>query len=121
MGDYSWEDLEAFVRKEARISPKKAITPESTVGRDLGQHGDDADEFMQHFFEVFYLDRGDYNFHRYFLMEGEGILYHFIMRLMRKPHSFKRETMTVGMLHQALINGKWDSAALSRPSVSGQR
>jgi hypothetical protein len=114
MKNYTWDDLESFVRKEACLSPKKAITPESTVIDDLGQQGDDADEFMQHFFEVFRLDRGDYDFHRYFLMEGEGILYHFLMKLLRKPHSFKRETMTVGMLHQALIDGKWDSAALSQ-------
>lgn len=119
MSDYSWEELEAFVRKEACISPKKAITAESTVEGDFGQHGDDADEFMQHFFEVFRVDRGDYDFHRYFLMEGEGILYHLVMKLMRKPHSFKREPMTVGMLHKALIAGKWDSVALSRSSIRG--
>jgi hypothetical protein len=114
MGNYTWGDLESFIRKEACVSPKKAITPESTVEDDLGQQGDDADEFMQHFFEAFNLERGDYDFHRYFLMEGEGILYHFMMKLLRKPHSFKRETMTVGMLHRALIDGKWDSAVLSQ-------
>lgn len=112
MGDYSWEDLEAFVRKEACISAKKAVTPESTVEGDLGQHGDDADEFMQHFFEVFGVDRGDYDFRRYFLMEGEGILYHLLMKLMRKPHTFKREALTIGMLHRAVVDGKWDSHAI---------
>lgn len=117
MASHTWEDLESFVRKEACVSPKKAITPESTIETDLGQQGDDADEFMQHFFEAFHLDRGDYDFHRYFLMEGEGILYHLIMKLLRRPHSFKREAMTVGMLHKALIAGKWDSVALSRPSI----
>ncbi|MEX3954955.1 DUF1493 family protein [Trinickia sp. EG282A] len=112
MGSYTWEDVEAFVRKEACISPKKAITPESTVERDLGQQGDEADEFMQHFFETFRLDRGDYDFHRYFLMEGEGILYHLLMKLLRRPHTFKRETLTVGMLYRALVNGKWDSEVI---------
>ena len=121
MGNHTWEDLESFVRKEACVSPKKPITPESTVANDLGQQGDDADEFMQHFFEVFHLDRGDYDFQRYFLMEGEGIVYHLVVKLLGKPHSFKREAMTVGMLHKALIDGKWDSAALSRPSVDRQR
>ena len=112
MGSYTWEDLESFVRKEACISPKKVITLESTVEGDLGQQGDDADEFMQHFFETFHLDRGDYDFHRYFFMEGEGILYHLLMKLLRKPHSLKRESVTVGMLHRALTSGKWDSEAL---------
>jgi len=120
MGKYTWEDLESFVRKEACISLKKAVTLESTVEDDLGQQGDDADEFMQRFFEVFRVDRGDYDFHRYFLMEGEGILYHLLMKLRRKPHTFKRETLTVGMLHQALVHGKWDSEALSQPPFDEQ-
>ena len=112
MASHTWEDLESFVRKEACVSPKKAITPESTSEMDLGQQGDDADEFMQHFFEVFGVDRGDYDFHRYVLMEGEGILYHLLMKLMRKPHTFKREALTIGMLHRALVDGKWDSNAI---------
>jgi len=119
MANHTWEDLESFVRKEACVSPKKAITPESTIETDLGQQGDDADEFMQHFFDAFHLDRGDYDFHRYFLMEGEGILYHVVMKLLRKPHSLKRETLTVGMLHQALIDGRWDSKALSQRQLHG--
>jgi hypothetical protein len=116
MENRTWESLESFVRKEACISPKKSITQESTVEDDLGQQGDDADEFMQRFFEAFRVDRGDYDFHRYFLMEGEGVLYHLLMKLLRKPHSFRRETLTVGMLHRALVNGKWDSEALSQLS-----
>lgn len=62
---------------------------------------------------------GDYDFHRYFLMEGEGILYHVMMKLLRKPHSLKRETLTVGMLHRALIDGRWDSKALSQRQLHG--
>ena len=99
---------------------EKAITPESTIEHDLVQQGDDADEFMHRFFEAFRLDRRDYDFHRYFLMEGEGILYHLFMKLLRKPHSFKREVMTVGMLHRALIDGKWDSVALSTQRSDGR-
>lgn len=114
MERYTWEDLESFVRKEACISPKKSITQGSTVEDDLGQQGDDADEFMQHFFEVFGVDRGDYDFHRYFLMEGEGILYHLLMKLRGKPHTFKRETLTVGMLYNAMVSGKWSAEALSQ-------
>ena len=120
MGIHTWEDLESFVRKDACISPKKAITPDSTIEDDLGQQGDDADEFMQHFFELSGVDRGDYDFHRYFLMEGEGILYHLMMKVLRKPHSLKREKMTVGMLHSALVNGRWDSEALVRGQFGGK-
>ncbi|HVE08296.1 MAG TPA: DUF1493 family protein [Paraburkholderia sp.] len=113
----AWEELESFIRKEACIAPTKPISPQSTVEHDLGQQGDDADTFMQRFFEVFRVDRGDYDFHRYFLMEGEGILYHLLMKLSNKPHSFGRETLTVGMLHRALVSGKWNSEALSQLSL----
>ena len=94
MGNYSWEDLDSFVMKEACISPKKVITLESTFDDDLGQQGDDADLFMQHFFEVFRANSGDYDFQHYFLMEGEGGFYHWLMKLLRKPHTLKRETLT---------------------------
>lgn len=115
MENRSWESLESFVRQEACISPKKKVTPGMSVEDDLGQQGDDADLFMQRFFEAFGIDRGDYDFHRYFLMEGEGLLYHFLSKyVMRRKHSLTREPLTVGMLHEALLSGKWDSGALSR-------
>jgi hypothetical protein len=115
MKSRSWESLESFVRQEACISPRKPITPGMSVEDDLGQQGDEADLFMQRFFEDFDLDRGDYDFHRYFLMEGEGILYHFFSKyLMRRNHTLKREPLTVGMLYAALVSGKWDSRALSQ-------
>ncbi|WP_233805623.1 DUF1493 family protein [Paraburkholderia sp. HP33-1] len=114
MENRSWANLESFVRKEACISSKKSIAPEMTIVDDLGQQGDDADIFMERFFEVFCIDRGDYDFHRYFLMEGEGFLYHLILKhIMRKNHSIKREPLTIEMLHRAIINGKWNSGALS--------
>jgi hypothetical protein len=96
------------------MSPKIPITPEMTVGGDLGQQGDDADIFMQRFFEFFDIDSGDYDFHRYFFMDGEGILYHFIVKyVFRKRHSTEREPLTVGMLRDAMFSGKWDSNSLS--------
>lgn len=117
MRSHTWEDLESFIRKEACISPKKSITQESTIEDDFGQQGDDADEFMQRFFEVFGVDRGDYDFHRYFLMEGEGFLYHLLMKLRGKPHTFKRETLTAGMLYKAMVESKWNAEALSQSSA----
>ncbi|SMG55295.1 DUF1493 family protein [Paraburkholderia susongensis] len=113
MEDRAWESLELFVRQEARLPAKKPVTPDMSVENDLGQQGDDADIFMQRFFESFGIDRGDYDFHRYFLMEGEGLLYHFLTRhVLRRQHSLKREPLTVRMLHKALLSGKWDSGAL---------
>ncbi|GAB2903804.1 hypothetical protein GCM10027093_46500 [Paraburkholderia jirisanensis] len=114
MDEFSWNDLESFVRKEACMSPKKSITEETTVVYDLGQHGDDANEFMEIFFTKFKIDRGDYDFSRYFFMEGEGLISHlFVKYIKRNPHSLKREVMTVGMLYKALVSGRWSCDALS--------
>jgi hypothetical protein len=115
MNSDSWHNLNSFIRREACISAKKTITPAMTIADDLGQQGDEADLFMQRFFEAFRIDRGDYDFHRYFLMEGEGVFYHLIFKyIMRRKHSLKRESLTVGMLHAALLMGKWDSSVLSQ-------
>ncbi|WP_174970851.1 hypothetical protein [Burkholderia contaminans] len=47
------------------------------------------------------------------LMEGEGILYHVVRKyLLRKPHTFKREALTVNMLCKAVTLGRWDSEAI---------
>ncbi|MGN8191352.1 DUF1493 family protein [Burkholderia sp. 22088] len=112
---HMWKTLEAFVRHEAAVSSNRPITEDTTLSDDLGQTGDDADIFMERFFARFNVDRGDYDFGRYFLMEGEGFLYHVIRRfILGKPHTFKREALTVGMLYKAVSLGKWDAEALKK-------
>jgi len=108
-----WEALEAFVRQEAAVSSKRQITADTSLTDDLGQTGDDADIFMERFFARFEVERGDYDFGRYFLMEGEGFLYHVVRKfILRKPHTFKRDALTVRMLCKAVSLGVWDSAAI---------
>jgi len=63
---YTHDDLVAFIREEACMSSKKSITDDMDVVHSLGQHGDDADEFMEKYFDTFKVDRGDYDFRRYF-------------------------------------------------------
>ncbi|MCC8393567.1 DUF1493 family protein [Paraburkholderia sp. MMS20-SJTR3] len=113
MSHPSWENLESFIRKEAGMS-SKPIGLDMSVVYDLGQEGDDADTFMTRFFEEFGIDEGDYKFEKYFFMEGEGFVYHLIQKyLFRRPHSTKREPLTVRMLRDAMIQGRWDSKILS--------
>ncbi|KWK78385.1 DUF1493 family protein [Burkholderia ubonensis] len=114
MEKYTRDDLVAFIRQEACMPSKKPITDDMDVVHSLGQHGDDANDFMEKFFKTFTVDRGDYDFCRYFFMEGEGFILHLFKKyILRKPHSLKRETVTVGMLHKAALNHKWDCKALS--------
>ncbi|WP_353255038.1 DUF1493 family protein, partial [Burkholderia anthina] len=112
---HMWSALETFVRQEAAVPDTRRMTGETSILDDLGQTGDDADIFMERFFARFDVARGDYDFGRYFLMEGEGFLYHVLRKyLLGKPHTFKRHALTVGMLHRAILLGTWDTAAIEK-------
>lgn len=118
MADVSWDAIEAFVRAEVGLGPSKPLTRDTRLWEDLGLTGDDANDFMGCFFERFQIDPGDFDFHRYFLMEGEGGLYSLFQRLvLRKPYSLQREPVTLGMLHRATVGGKWNSSVLSKGTL----
>ncbi|MCA8096832.1 DUF1493 family protein [Burkholderia contaminans] len=114
MENVSWGEIEAFVRSEAGLGSSKQLSADTRHWEDLGQTGDEANDFIGHFFERFAVDTGDFDFHRYFLMEGEGLLYSLFQRwVLRKPHDLKREPITLAMLHRAAIERKWDAAQLA--------
>jgi len=112
MDDVS-EELEAFVRKEAGLSAKKELHPKTRLFEDLGQTGDDASELMVRFFKEFGVEAANFDFHRYFLMEGEGPLYALIRTIfMRKRHRLERHAITLGMLDQAIRDKIWNCERL---------
>ncbi|KWB88735.1 DUF1493 family protein [Burkholderia ubonensis] len=114
MENVSWDEIEAFVRSEVGLRPSKPLAAHTRLWEDLGQTGDEANDFMGHFFERFAVDTGDFDFHRYFLMEGEGVLYLLFQRwVLRKPHDFKRQPITLAMLHRAAVERKWDAERLA--------
>ncbi|NML33576.1 DUF1493 family protein [Paraburkholderia antibiotica] len=114
MEQISWTEFEAFVRAEVGLGESRRLFPGTRVCEDLGQTGDDASEFMVRFFERLMVEPDDFDFHRYFLMEGEGVLYSLFRRLvLRKPHSLRREPITLGMLYRAVIEKRWESGKLA--------
>ncbi|MET3817661.1 hypothetical protein ACVK00_002426 [Burkholderia sp. PvR073] len=109
-----WDEIEVFVRSAAGLGKSVRLSPATRLWEDLGQTGDEADDFMGHFFERFSIDTGDFDFHRYFLMEGEGMLYSLFRRwMLRKPHDLKRESVTLAMLYHAAVERKWDAGRLA--------
>lgn len=51
-----------------------------------------------------------FDFHRYFLMDGEGLLYSLIRRfVVGRRHSLARELTTLAMLCRAMLDAKWGS------------
>ncbi|WP_412023036.1 DUF1493 family protein [Burkholderia cepacia] len=114
MENPSWDEIEAFVRSEVGLGRPKPLSADTRLWEDLGQTGDEANDFMGHFFERFAVDTGDFDFHRYFLMEGEGLLYSLFQQwVLRKPHDLKRESITLAMLHRAAMERKWDTTRLA--------
>ncbi|WP_233409928.1 MULTISPECIES: DUF1493 family protein [Burkholderia] len=109
-----WDEIEVFVRSEVGLGKSMPLSAAMRLWEDLGQTGDEADDFMGHFFERFSIDTGDFDFHRYFLMEGEGPLYSLFRRwVLRKPHDLKREPITLAMLYRAVVDRKWGTRRLA--------
>jgi len=113
MSESIFKELELFIRQEIGLNNKKPLLRSTRLYEDLGQAGDDANEFMGNFFKNFSVKSGDFDFHRYFLMEGEGLLFRFLFffnkneRLPRKKYP-----VTLGMLEYAVIEKYWDSERL---------
>lgn len=121
MRDITWERLEAWVRKENSTSPKKLITRDTQLYNDLDVDGEEAVDFMEHFFEEFSIDFGDYNFDHYFVPEGFSPLEIFLLLISKKKRaSYDRPPITLGMLYQAALDGRWDCARLDSLSSLSQ-
>jgi hypothetical protein len=117
----AWERLEAWVRQEHGTNPKKPITRDTQLDEDLHVNGDDAVDFMEHFFEEFSIDFGDYNFDHYFVPEGFSPLEIFLLLISKKKRaSYDRPPITLGMLYQAALDGRWDCARLDSLSSLSQ-
>ncbi|VWC94222.1 DUF1493 family protein [Burkholderia contaminans] len=111
-----WDEIEVFVGAEVGLGKSTPLFVATRPWEDL-QTGDEADDFMGRFFERFSVDAGDFDFHRYFLMEGEGGLYSLFRRwVLRKPHALERESITLAMLYRAAVERKWDARQLTELS-----
>jgi hypothetical protein len=100
--------LSSFTREETGLSSKKVLSANTLLAEDLGLTGDEASDFMIKFFKNFQVDGGDFDFHRYFLMEGEGLLYALIRSIAtRKRHKLARRPITLAMLDQAIAERTW--------------
>jgi hypothetical protein len=115
-------ELEAFIRKEIGLSPKRALSASDTLEDDLGVTGDDADDFMGAFSTRFNVEPGDFDFHRYFEMEGFSvwpfsIFTNWLHRRWGIKKYDQREPLTVAMLQRAVDLGVWDTERLREPKA----
>jgi hypothetical protein len=111
--DKFWAEIEAFVRKERGTLARQVITPATRLEDDLDVTGDDADQFMERFFDHFHVDTGDYNFNRYFLTEGSGLTLLLAIFSKKRREKLERVPLTLGMLANAARLGQWESSRLN--------
>ncbi|KWU29080.1 DUF1493 family protein [Burkholderia cenocepacia] len=113
MSQFTWDEFEDFVRKEAGVSPKKNLTKDHAVEGDLDITGDDAVEFMERFFDKFPVQVGDFEFNRYFSEEGFSLIEVARMAFSRKRREkYDKVPLTLGMLYQAILDGEWSTQRL---------
>jgi len=113
MNQLTWDEFEAFVRKEAGVSPKEILTKDHAVEGDLDITGDDAVEFMESFFEKFPVQAGDFEFNRYFSGEGFSLIEVALMAFSRKRRKkYDKVPLTLCMLYQAIWDGEWNNQRL---------
>lgn len=108
-----WAELESFVRNEIGVRESKRLTRELSLEKDLDVTGDDADDFMGKFFERFKVEHGDFEFQRYFSVEGFNPLEIIGMIFSKKiRQKYDKIPLTLGMLEKAVESGAWDSGKL---------
>ena len=115
-------ELEAFIRKEVGLSPGRPLHPADTLEADLGVTGDDADDFMGAFARRFNVSAGDFDFHRYFEMEGFSvwpfsIFTNWLHRRWGIRKYDQREPLTLAMLQRAIDMGVWSTERLRETNV----
>ncbi len=103
-------ELEEFILREVGLSPKRQLHAANTMEDDLGMTRDDADEFMGAFPKRFNVAPSDFDFNRYFDMEGSSIwpfsiLTNWLQRRWGITKYEHREALTVGMLQRAIDLG----------------
>lgn len=113
MNQFTWNELEGFVRREAGVSAKKILTKGHAIEGDLDITGDDAVEFMERFFDKFPVQVGDSEFNRYFSGEGFSLIEVVRMAFSRKRREkYDKVPLTLGMLYQAILDGEWSNQRL---------
>lgn len=128
MNDKFLEDkVIKFVASNALCSPEQ-ITVKTRIGEDLRIVGDDADELLCEFSEIFDVDMSELDFTRYFPDEASFNMHYYLTGLSKCNYKHKAiltirrlesrfwrlfanktnyDTMLVGDLVRAASEGKW--------------
>ncbi|PWU02598.1 MAG: hypothetical protein C5B52_05085 [Bacteroidetes bacterium] len=109
MGHNPFDRIVNFVEKQ-RWKYKKKLSRSTTLERDLGITGDEADEFMLAFFKEFNIDYSSFDPSNYFGVEYFDFLgLSKLMLRLKGTKNGQKETkdLTLGDLERVVLAGKW--------------
>ncbi|WP_322092834.1 DUF1493 family protein [Paraburkholderia bannensis] len=127
MDDALWKALTDYTREEIGrplFGKELTLEPTTEVIDDLRIDGDDAVEFIDKLFLKFDV-KGDFPYARYFSGEGTalvplmlvpalvGALFRAVTKRPRTPDP-DDHPLTLGMLHEAMRKGRWDTDEVER-------
>lgn len=122
MNNLTWDTFEAWVRQRHGTSDNMRLARTTTLTGDMHLTGDEAVDFIDRYFAAFSIDPGDYRFDRYFLGEGFNLIEVIHMVLSKKKRAkYERTPLTLGMLYQAALDGKWNCARLEALGTDPER
>jgi hypothetical protein len=116
----TFERLSEFIIFQ-RGKYKKPFTEQTTLEKDLGITGDDADEFMDAFFTHFNINYSNFQISKYFYGEGFDLfnIAGFIRKLLgKKPLSSPKFDITLYDLMKSIESGKWIENDLRKQKFS---
>lgn len=106
-------DLEQAVRQLLHdftgVAPAR-IHGDTTLQEDLGLEGDDAGDLMAAYAERFNVDLRDFEFERYFDVEGAFNPIRFLVLRLFRPGRLRRPPIRVSQLVAAAEAGRWRDA-----------
>ncbi|WP_253907246.1 DUF1493 family protein [Herbaspirillum rubrisubalbicans] len=122
MNHLTWDSFEAWVRQRHGTSDNMRLARTTTLTGDMHLTGDEAVDFIDRYFAAFSIAPGDYRFDRYFLGEGFNLIEVIHMVLSKKKRAkYERTPLTLGMLYQAALDGKWNCARLEALGTDPER
>ena len=117
MNEEIWKRLVKFVGDEISSSTALKISRNTKLVEDLGLIGDDADDFMGKFSQLFSVGGGDFRFDDYFPPEGFDLVGLIGGIFTEKRENPKFAPLTLGMLEHAAKLGVWDTGKINSDST----
>lgn len=102
MENNTWNELISFINKIWPFNHNIELKQSTTLNKDLGIYGDDADEVIYEFSKKFNVNIENINLSKYFEPEGST----FFINIFSKKKPLKEKELTLGDLEKAIRIGK---------------